>query len=394
MVVGQGWKGSRMTLLSLILREWRHHWINALLSTVGLTIAVALLVALRMTTGAAERETRRVMRDLGFNLRIIPKTTDMDYFWTHGFSDQTMPESTVRTLADQSGIFVTFNHLTPALEGRVALAGASAILTGLGETIVSPHEGRQPMGFRIKPGEAFLGHSVAQRLQVKKGDTFELAGKKLRVEKALSESGTDEDLRIFTSLRDAQAVLQSPHRINEIKAIDCLCLTADQDPLSKLRQVIETALPEAKVLQLRTLADARARQRQMAEKMAAYATPLALSFGGTWVGLLAWLNVRERRAEIGLWRALGHGSGRLAGLLLGKAVLLGLLGAAAGFALGTGLALAAGPSLFQVTAKSLQADPQLLWKALAWTPLFAAIASLPPALKALADDPALSLRAD
>ena len=105
-----------MSLADLILRELRHHWANALLVTLGLVIAVALLVAVKMTTAAAERETRRVMRDLGFNLRIIPRATDMDHFWTHGFSDQTMPEEAVRRLAASHGVFLSFNHLTPALE--------------------------------------------------------------------------------------------------------------------------------------------------------------------------------------------------------------------------------------------------------------------------------------
>jgi hypothetical protein len=90
------------------------------------------------------------------------------------------------------------------------------------------------------------------------------------------------------------------------------------------------------------------------------AVPLVLLVGAGWLGLLAWLNVRERRAEIGLWRALGHGSARIAGLLLGKAVLLGAFGAVVGCGLGTSIALSAGPEIFQVTAKSLRAEPTLL----------------------------------
>lgn len=383
-----------MKLFPLLVRELRYRWVNAVLSAAGLTIAVALLVAVKITTDGAERETRRVMRDLGFNLRIIPRSTDMSHFWTHGYSDQTMPETTVQQLASQRGIFVSFNHLTPALEGRIQLGGETALLTGIGDTITAPGEAKQPMGFRIKPGEAYLGHGIATRLQGKRGATFSIEGKQFKIERVLAESGTDEDLRVFVALRDAQALLNAPGRINEIKAIDCLCLTAEQDPLSKLREVIEKSLPEARVLQLRAMADARARQRQAAERFARFASPFALSIGACWTALLAWLNVRERRTEIGLWRALGHGSERIAGLFLGKAAFLGLIGAVAGFGLGTWIALAAGPSLFQVTAKSLQADPSLFWRVLAWTPLVAAMASLPPTMKALSDDPALSLRAD
>lgn len=383
-----------MSLAGLILRELRHHWANALLVTLGLVIAVALLVAVKMTTAAAERETRRVMRDLGFNLRIIPRATDMDHFWTHGFSDQTMPEEAVRRLAASHGVFLNFNHLTPALEGRLELGGRPALLTGLGETIVDPNEGKQPMGYRLKPGQVILGRAIATRLEAKRGETIRLSNREFTVERILGESGTEEDVRIYGALADVQAVLGLPERINEIKAIDCLCLTADEDPLAQLRAVIEEILPEARVLQLTVLADARARQRQMAERYARFAVPLVLLVGAGWLALLAWLNVRERRSEIGLWRALGHGSARIAGLLLGKALLLGAVGALAGYALGTWIALSAGPEIFKVTAKSLIADPTLLGWALALTPAFSALASLLPTMAAVAQEPAKTLRAD
>ncbi len=383
-----------MSLISLLAREVRHHWINAILGTLGLAIAVALLVTVQMTTAAAERETRRVMRDLGFNLRIIPRSTDMDHFWTHGFSDQTMSEQTVRTLADQHGVFLSFNHLTPTLEGRIEAGGRPALLTGVGETLVGPGEAKQPMGFRLKPGQVFLGSAIAGRLKAKRGEGIQLGGREFKIERVLAESGTDDEVRIYGALSDVQRLLGAPGRINEIKAVDCLCLTADQDPLGKLRAVLEQTLPEARVLQLRTLADARAKQRQMATRYAQFAVPIVLLAGAAWLALLAWLNVRERRVEIGLWRALGHSTSRIAVLFLGKAMALGLVGAVAGFVLGTGIALRAGPELFQVTAKSLRGDPTLLLWALVLTPSFAALATLLPTLRAIAQDPSEVLRAD
>jgi putative ABC transport system permease protein len=383
-----------MSLFGLIARELRHHWVNALLGTLGLVIAVALLVAVKMTTAAAQRETTRVMRDLGFNLRIIPRATDMDHFWTQGFSDQTMPEDAVKRLAAQHGVFLSFNHLTPALEGRIDVGGRPALLTGLGETIVDPNEGKQPMGFRLKPGQVILGRAIADRLETKRGGVVRLNEQEFAVERILGESGTEEDVRIYGALGDVQTILRLPGRINEIKAIDCLCLTSDEDPLSQLRAVIEEILPEVRVLQLTALADARARQRQMAERYARFAVPLVLLVGAGWLALLAWLNVRERRAEIGLWRALGHGSPRIAGLLLGKAVLLGVIGAVLGYGAGTWIALSAGPEIFQVTARSLRAEPGLLLWALLLAPAFAALASLLPTMLAVAQEPAKTLRAD
>lgn len=383
-----------MSLIALILRELRHHRLNAALSLLGLVAAVALLVILRHMTTAAERETRRVVRDLGFNVRIIPRETDPEQFFATGYSDKTLPADAVQRLADGAQTFVSFNHLTASLERRIPIGDRDALLTGLGPAVVGGGDKKQPMGFKIAPGKAHVGFLLARRLGAKVGGTIPLKGRALVVEKVLVESGTDDDIRLFTSLADAQAILALPGRISEIKAIDCLCLTADQDPLTQLRAALAKVLPEGQVLQMRTMADARAKQRRSAEQFAGFAVPLVLGIGAAWVGILAALNVRERRSELGLWRALGWSSGRIALLYLGRAALLGLLAAAGGYFIGNAIGLHYGPRLYPVTAGGFAPEPSLLLWAVIVTPTFAALAAFLPAMVAVARDPAETLRAD
>jgi ABC-type lipoprotein release transport system permease subunit len=381
-----------MSPLLLILKElWHHRW-NSLWTAAALTAAVALLVAVRLTSQAAQRETTRIMRDLGFNLRIIPAATDTAFLWAKGHSDVTMPEEYVRTLAAQKGVFMTFNHLTATLRQRYPLAQGEVILEGVSPSISS--EGKKPMGFSIPQGQLYLGSSAARLLQARRGTNVSLGGKSFAVEKVLTESGTEDDIRVYGHLADIQSILNLPGRINEIQAIDCLCLTSDQDPLGQIRTALAKLLPDTQVLHVRALADARARQRQMAEKYAAFSAPLTLAIAALWVGSLAILNVRQRRPEIGLWRALGHGSGRLASLFLGKAILLGVACGLLGGVAGTALALVFGPAIFHVTAASITWNPNLLLAALTLTPAFAAFVSFVPAMIALNQDPVETLRAD
>lgn len=381
-----------MSPLVLILKElWHHRW-NSLWTAAALTAAVALLVAVRLTSQAAQRETTRIMRDLGFNLRIIPAATDTAFLWAKGHSDVTMPEEFVRTLAAQKGVFMTFNHLTATLRQRYPLAQGEVLLEGVSPSISD--EGKKPMGFSIPKGQLYLGSSAARLLQARRGTNVSLGGKSFAVEKVLTESGTEDDIRVYGHLADIQSILNLPGRINEIQAIDCLCLTSDQDPLGQIRTALAKLLPDTQVLHVRALADARARQRQMAEKYAAFSAPLTLAIAALWVGSLAILNVRQRRPEIGLWRALGHGSGRLASLFLGKAVLLGVVCGLLGGVAGTALALAFGPAIFHVTAASITWNPNLLLAAIALTPAFAAFVSFVPAMIALNQDPVETLRAD
>jgi ABC-type lipoprotein release transport system permease subunit len=381
-----------MPTLGLILKELLHRKLNSVLSALAVLVTVALFIAFLTMAEAARRETVRVTRDLGFNLRIIPKETDMDRFWAAGYSEHTMPEDTLHRFAKYDRVFLTYNHLVGTLQHRFSVGGREVLLTGLAPTITAPEQRGRPMGYEIKSGSVIVGYQVAQRLGLKKGATLTLGGRTFTVERCLVESGDDDDIRIFGALADVQRVLGLEGRINEIKAIDCLCLTADQDPLKVLRAELEKALPEAKVIQLRTLADARAKQRQTADRYFGFMSPFLLLACAAWVGVLAVLNVRERRAEIGILRALGHGAGRIGGLFLGKAVLIGLIGAALGWCVGTGLALQFGPDIFRVTAKAIEAEWGLLGWAVLVAPAFAALASFIPAMLAVTLDPAHTLR--
>ena len=381
-------------MLALVVRELWHRKLNFLLGALAVTVAVGLTVAYVTTADAARRETIRVTRDMGFNLRIIPRATDMDRFWSDGFSDLTMPEDSVKRFVGYTNAFFAFNHLVASLQKRFPVGDRDVVLTGLAPTVTAAAQEGRPMGFEIKLGTAHLGFQVAQRLGIRQGDEVDLGGRRFTVARALVESGTDDDVRVFVALKDAQQLLGLEGRINEIKAIDCLCLTADKDPISILRAELEKALPEAKVLQMRVLADARARQRRMTEEYAAFVTPVLLIVCAVWVGALAALNVRERRAEIGVLRALGFGSGPIAGLFLAKAATLGWVGALGGYWLGSSLALRFGPQIFQVTAKSIAAQPALLGWALIGAPLFAAVAMFIPTVLAVTQDPAVTLRED
>lgn len=91
-------------------------------------------------------------------------------------------------------------------------------------------------------------------------------------------------------------------------------------------------------------------------------------------------------------RALGYGSSRVAALFLAKAVVIGLLGAGVGFFIGTYLALNFGPDIFKVTAKAIRPEYSLLVWTLLVAPVFAALASFIPAMFAVAQDPAVTLR--
>ncbi|MCK4627864.1 MAG: FtsX-like permease family protein, partial [Sedimentisphaerales bacterium] len=135
-------------------------------------------------------------------------------------------------------------------------------------------------------------------------------------------------------------------------------------------------------------------QRAAMEGYLAFVMPMVIIVCGAWIAVLAHNNVNQRRSEIGIMRSLGYGSGHIALLILGKAVLTGLLGAMAGFFIGTAVALDIGPEIFKVTAKAIKLEYSLLPVVLTAAPVFAAVAGFIPAMIAVAQDPARTLKED
>jgi len=382
-----------MRTLGMILKEIAFRRINFLLALLAVSVAVALFVSSVTTGRASERETIRLMRDMGLNLRVIPGGTDMNAFWDRGFSELTMPEEYAERLAAHEGF--TSNHITATLIKRIDWRGKTALLTGIGDEVFPPGRKKPPLSPVIAPGSVYVGWELAQSLGLRRDETVVVEGKAFTIAGVGKETGTSDDIRLQCHIRDAQEVLGLPGCINEIRAIECLCLEPADDTLGGLRAELKKVLPDAEVFQLEAMARARREQRVMVRAyLLDIVLPSVVAVCAVWIAVLALLNVRERRIEIGILRALGHGSGRVAALFLGRAALIGLLGAVLGFAAGTFLALQYGPGIFRVTAKTIEPDYALLFWSLAAAPALAALASLVPAIAAVTQDPAASLRRD
>lgn len=378
-----------MNTWGLIWREIRHRKLNALMVTLAGSVAVALGVFYLTTGEASKRETKRNLRDMGQNLRIIAEETDMNQFWDTDYSDVLMPEDWVYSFEDVEGLF--YSHLTASLVRRVDWDGQPAILTGISSEVSPPGRKKPSMVFQIAPGELYVGYQLAERFDLGKGDGVTLLDKEFVVAAALSESGTDDDIRVTMTLKDAQEILEVPGQINEIQALDCFCQHPDKDTLTVLREQLATVLPGAKVIKMQKIAMARENQRAMVEGFFAWTVPALIVACGVCIGMLFFLNTRDRRDEIGVLRALGNPSWRIAALFLGKAALLAVVAAGLGFALGTMVSLTIGPDLFKLTVKNLKPDYGLLIGALWMAPAFTIISSFVPAMLAVVEDPASTL---
>lgn len=113
-------------MLSLIIKEMIHRKLSFLLSLLAIITVVALFISFFTAGQASKRETVKLMLNMRFNLRIIPKQTDMDKFWLNGVSDYIMQENYIQILADSKSI--SYNHITAILHQKVVWRDKDIIL--------------------------------------------------------------------------------------------------------------------------------------------------------------------------------------------------------------------------------------------------------------------------
>lgn len=419
-----------MTLARLILREIRHRKINFALSVLGAAVAVAAVLATIGALRAYDRQTeavidemeaatkaemtkledeiRKSMKGLGFNLFIFPEGQDLSEVYAEGFASRTMPEAYVTKLAE-SGV-VTVNHLLPSLTKKLEWPERkrTVILIGVrGEVPIAHRDPKKPLIDPVEPGHLVMGYELHRSLGLEKGDTILFMGREFLIDDTYEARGSKDDITLWMNLGECQEMLGMPGRINAIQALECNCATVDR--LGEIRAELGEILPGTRIIETQSTALARAEARNQAaatavaqieakkeqrarlrgdrEALAGWLLPLATLVSMIWIGLLAFINVRERLAEIGILRAIGVKGRTILGAFLGRAILAGLLGGA------MGILAAEVANLPSVGTGPLISSSEWII-ALVAAPSLAALAAWLPSLAAAQRDPAEVLRYD
>tara|TARA_B100000586_G_scaffold202486_1_gene150484 strand:- start:357 stop:1607 length:1251 start_codon:yes stop_codon:yes gene_type:complete len=380
---------------------------------------------LRLTelTRKHEDETRKTMKNLGFNILILPRDQNLADLYAEDFASKYMPEEYVTRLANSK--IVTVNHLLPSLTQKLTWPEKkrTVLLIGVrGEVPLMHKDPKKPLLDAVPKGTVVLGHELHQSLGLKEGDKITLMGEEFKVHKCYKARGNKDDISVWIDLSKAQQMLKKEGKINAILALECNC-TADRLPI--IRKEIADILPETQVIERGTKATARAEQRMAARRLAegtlatekkrtaetlaasrkersahkaelesftATLIPLVLAGCALLIGLLAFLNVRDRQAEIGILRAIGLKSSQVYAIFLVKAFFIGVIGSLAGLPLGHLIASQAAKSSAAAQGELLAAGGNLFLLVLVTTPLVTLLSSWVPTLIAVQQDPSSTLR--
>ena len=331
----------RVTLFTMIRRETQRSTVNTLLCLVTVMVATGLLVAMVSVTRASVDATRVMMKNLGFNVLITPAGVDPARYQALDFQDVDMPEEYVERLASST---VLAQHFVGKYQRTVQVEGRTLVLTGVLPEVPKHSAWKRPMqtAHVVPEGKVFLGSAAAASLGLAPGAELAILGRSFTVDRVLDEVGMiPDDIRVFAHLHDVQELLGVPGRINAMDALACYCPVNTADLLGTLVASIERVLPDVNVEPYQSILVARQKQRETVYQLELAAVAIVVAGAATAIWGLTYQNVRNRRREIGVLRALGVGSGQIAVLFLGKifgyAVLGTILGCAIGCAVGHGL---------------------------------------------------------
>jgi len=206
---------------------------------------------------------------------------------------------------------------------------------------------------RVPEGKADLGEEIAKSLNLRTGEKIKMKGVTFEVNRIYPKRGTKDDLSVWIPLDKAQAILEKPDKINGILALECICAT---EKLGQAKKELSAILPHAQVFEFSSLIAARADVRKRAaelheeimaaemknqmeirqekERLAFIIVIFLIAGASIWTFVLILNNVRERKQEIGILRAIGFNRIQILQIFLGKSALMGAVGGIIGCLLG------------------------------------------------------------
>jgi putative ABC transport system permease protein len=257
--------------------------------------------------------------------------------------------------------------------------------------------------------DVLIGERLAAKLNAKPGDTIAVSGRQLHIDGILSTGGA-EDNQVIAPLGLAQEILGKP---DAVKRVYVSALTkpedafARRDPKSLSGAIYDrwycTPYPQAIALQLtEAMSHSHAEQiRQVAQNEGAVLarieglifliTLAALFASGLAVSAAMATAIFERRAEVGLMKALGAGKFAVASVFFAEAALMALIGGAVGFGIGSALAHQIGHSIF---SSQISISPVLLPVILAIAVFVTFAGSAMAIRRAVSLDPVFALRGE
>jgi putative ABC transport system permease protein len=378
-----------ISLKNLLRRKAKAGFIMA-----GLVVGVAAMVAVIGFVRTMTAEINHKMERYGANILILPKTEDLQLSYgginLGGVSfdvepiqqDHLQRLGSIKNAANIAATGPTLLGVIEADSRRVLLAGIDLKSVN----VLKPWwqlNGERPHGNGL-----LAGSKTARVMNLAVGREINVNGTPMPVVGILGATGSQDDHLLFTDLATAQTILGKQGQISmaEVAALCNAC------PIDEMVRQIAGALPEAKVMAIQQVVKGRMDTLHRFSTFSLGMSAVVILVGSLVVLTTMMSSVRERKEEIGIFRAMGFRKSHVMGIIFSEAAIIsgpaGLIGYLAGL-VATWLAVRFFSSLEHA---SVAFDPVLCGGAVVLAMVVGLLASIYPAVMAARLDPNTALR--
>ncbi|MBS3909748.1 MAG: ABC transporter permease [Actinobacteria bacterium] len=330
-----------MNFVRLYHITWKNiktHPAKVALLVAGLAVGVAVIVGLYTVSRAMHMDLQDKIDEYGANMVITPKSESLPLtyagvtvgglqYGSHSLTEKDLEK--IRTIEESANVKV----VSPKLLGIVEVNGSKTMLAG----VRFKDEFDLKKWWEIKQGvrpandrEILLGGKAARRLGAGAGDSLNISGEEFRVAGVLGQVGTEEDELIFIGMKQAQAILERPGEVS-FAEVSAWCKDC---PIDDIVEQVREKLPGAKVAAVRQAAETR---DAVIGQFSLFSLILSVTMGIV-AALVVFTNtlsaVRERRREIGVFRAVGYRRSHIALIVLLESAIVGLVAGVGGYLAG------------------------------------------------------------
>lgn len=365
---------------------------KAVFTGLGIFLGIGTFVAITAITAGMEGAVREKLDRFGANILVSPRTEELSL----GFGDISLGGTQVthaglsmkdgdviRSIPERERLRMVVPYLLAALDA----SGRNLVWMGVPRGEV----GTAKPWWKIQgaplsgPGEVLLGAEAAAALDKGPGGTLESAGTTFRIAGVLHPTGEKEDGMVIADLGDVQALAKNPGGVTWFE-VAALCKDC---PVDMIVAQIGEKLPGAKIAAIRQVVESRQAAVEQFRRLGLSVSGVVLVIGGLMVLVTVMGSVQERTREIGVLRAVGFRQRAILSLLFWETGWVASFSSVAGAALGSAVAIAAGP-LFGTTVGNVSPGPALLGVGLGLA--LGLLGAIPPARKAAALSPTEAIR--
>ncbi len=384
-----------MTLKQIAIQNLLRRKGKAILILLGLVLGIGTVITVISFSDAVTGDINHKLEKYGANILILPRTENLSLSYGGiqmggiSFDMQELRESDLAAVKDIQ-YARNIAAMGPMALGAVKVNDRSVMLAGVDfeeALILKPWwkiEGRQPDGAGL-----LAGAEAARVLGLTVGDTVTIAGKNMAVTGLLNPTGSQDDQLLFTTLPAAQDLLNMPGRVSMVE-VAALCTAC---PIEAMVEQIGAVLPGAKVMAIQQVVKGRMDTLAHFKKLS-FGVSVIIIFIGSLVVLVTMTgSVRERKEEIGVFRAIGFRQQHVMRIILMEATLIATSAGVIGYLLSMGATRLALLLFADNPHVALPWNPTLAAGALAMSLVVGVSASIYPALTAARMDPNDALRA-